>query len=122
MWFRQGIAEHPFAPLQRLLFALLVGCHFAIGSFGVLRQNVRAREFLDKLADPAPADGAVKAFIDCLTDGYGKLPFHTLSYTYYTRIRISSLTRTRGRDLAPIDSEERPQYNPLLHRRPTFQG
>ena len=59
MWFRQGIADHAFAAFQRLFFACLVGCHFAIGSFGVLS-----------------AYG--------LTDGYGKLPAHTLSYTYHT--------------------------------------
>src|ERR1035437_9058809 len=121
MWLRQGIADHAFAPLQRLFFARWVGCHFAIGSFGVLRQDGGAREFLNELADPAPADGAVKAFIDGLTDGYGKLPVHTLSYTYYTRIGASSLIRTRGRDLASIDSGGRPQCVPP-HGRPTSRG
>src|ERR1017187_3675815 len=69
MGFCEGrVSDQAFGPLQRLLFARMVGGHIPVGSFDVLRHDMGTREFFNELADATPADGPVKALIDGLAD------------------------------------------------------
>jgi len=82
------VGDHPFGPLQRLLFAGLVGGHVAVASFDILRYDVGTSELLDELTDAAPADGAVKALIDGLADSDCELSVHGIAYTYCIRTGV----------------------------------
>jgi hypothetical protein len=72
MRFSEGrIGDHAFGPLQRFLFAGLVGGHLAVRDFDIPGRDVGASEFLYELADATPANGPIKALIDGLADGDG---------------------------------------------------
>ena len=88
MRFVHSIGNDRFGPGERFSFSLLVGSHFAVGGLDIIRQNVRASELFDELADVTPADVAVKAFIDCVADSDGELAVHWRSlYVLYTCMR-----------------------------------
>ena len=114
------VGDHPFGPLQRLLFAGLVGGHVAVASFDILRYDVGTSELLDELTDAAPADGAVKALIDGLADSdcelslHGAIPirivhvygiaeygraFVVLGFCYSGRLEVPSRTNSNRRGL-----------------------
>src|ERR1022692_5053826 len=81
------VSDQAFGPLQRLLFARMVGGHIPVGSFDVLRHDMGTREFFNELADATPADGPVKALIDGLADSDCELSTHGVACTYCTSIR-----------------------------------
>jgi hypothetical protein len=82
MGFCEGrVSDQAFGPLQRLLFARMVGGHIPVGSFDVLRHDMGTREFFNELADATPADGPVKALIDGLADS--DCEFSTRGVTLY---------------------------------------
>src|ERR1039458_4843704 len=87
MRFRERrIGDQGFGPLERLLFARLIGSHVAVGSFDIPRHDVGTGEFLDKLADAPPANGPVEALINSLADCDCELSVHRSAYTYCTRV------------------------------------
>ena len=85
MGFRErGIGDRGFGPLQRVLLARLVGGHVAVRSFDIPWHDVGTGEFLDELADAAPADGPVETLVNSLADSNCELSFHGGAYVSYT--------------------------------------
>jgi hypothetical protein len=62
-----GLGDHTFRPLQRLLFAPGRRPCCSAGLQDLVARRGTS-EFLDELADAAPTDGPVNAFIDGLAD------------------------------------------------------
>ena len=89
----EGIGDHTFGPLQRLVFARLVGGHVAVRGFKILWHDVGTSKFIDELADAAPADGPVKTLIDGLADSDCEFAIQYIAYTYCTRIETNRYAR-----------------------------
>ena len=102
MGFREKrIGDQGFGPIQRVLFARLVGSHVAVRSLDIQRYDVGTSEFLDELADAAPSDGPVEALVDSLADRNCEFSFHGGTYTYCTRIKGEAYTAPNSSSACP---------------------
>src|SRR3989304_5898750 len=87
--FMGAVPEGCLGPFQRFLLAGLILRHLLVSRLELGSDNMRAHEFLDKLADLSRSDDLMEAFVDLLFDGDRQLLLHGIPpaiYTYTVRI------------------------------------
>src|SRR3972149_10375015 len=89
--FMGAVPEGCFGPFQRFFLAGFILRHLLVSRLELRSDNVRAHEFLDKLADLARPDDLMETFVDLLFDGDRQLFLHgVLPLSIYTcTIRIN---------------------------------